>query len=57
MRFGKDVYIIASICVLGILVIFGLSWVPNPNLKELEMLPSWLTNWTDDYSNSRIRTA
>lgn len=57
MRFEKDLYIVAVICVIGIFLIFGLSWVPNPNLRELPLIPSWISNWTDEYSNSRIRTA
>jgi len=57
MKYEKDVYVVIAICAIGILLIFGLSWVPNPNLKELTLIPSWITDWTDDYSNSRIRTA
>jgi len=57
MKFGKEVYIIAGICTVGIVFIFGLSWQADPNLKGLPLIPSWLYNWTDSYGNSRIRTA
>jgi len=57
MKFGKEVYLIAGICAVGILLIFGLSWKADPNLKGLPLIPSWLYNWTDSYGNSRIRTA
>lgn len=57
MKFGKDAYLIAGLCVVGILLIFGLSWKPDPNLKGLPFIPSWVYNWTDSYGNSRVRTA
>lgn len=57
MRFGKEVYIIALVCSIGILLILGLSWQSSPNLKGLPLIPSWLYNWTDNYNNGRIRTA
>ncbi len=57
MRFGKDIYIVAAMCAIGILLIFVLSWQADPNLKGLPLIPSWLYNWTDNYNNSRIRTA
>lgn len=57
MKFGKDAYIMAALCGVGIILIFGLSWQSNPNLKGLPFIPSWLYNWTDSYKNGTIRTA
>ena len=57
MKFGKDTYAIALICIIGILLILGLSWQSDPNLKGLPFIPSWLYNWTDSYKNATIRTA
>jgi len=45
------------IFVLGVLLIVYLSWKSNPNLKELEFIPDWLSNWTDQDRNNRRRTA
>ncbi|WP_072865831.1 VanZ family protein [Arenibacter palladensis] len=43
--------------VLGVFIIFYLSWKSNPNVGELSFVPDWLADWTDKERNSRRRTA
>ena len=41
---------------IGILLVFYLSWIPNPRIGEQVYLPNWLGEWTDAQQNDTIRT-
>ncbi len=41
---------------VGILIVFYLSWIPNPRIGEQVYLPHWLAEWTDAQQNDTIRT-
>lgn len=49
--------IIVTLTIIGICIIFYLSWLPNPNLGLLSYFPEWLTKWTDARENANIRTS
>lgn len=42
--------------LVGVFLIFYLSWVSDPDLRKLGFLPAWLTDWTDAEENATIRT-
>ena len=43
--------------ILGIILVFYFSWVPNPRLSLYGNLPDWVTRWTDTVENMNLRTA
>lgn len=57
MKHLKSGHLIGVLFVLGILLIFGLSWRSDPNLKGLPFMPLWIYSWADTYRFSAIRTA
>ncbi|GAB4025436.1 VanZ family protein [Spirosoma koreense] len=48
--------ILYFIIVLGVALVFYLSWIPDPNLKDVWFIPNWLGRWTDTKANEDIRT-
>ena len=48
--------IIYLIIVFGVLLVFYLSWVPNPRIAQVIHLPEWLKEWVDAPRNDTIRT-
>ncbi|WP_149273585.1 VanZ family protein [Pareuzebyella sediminis] len=57
MKQIKSGYLIGVLFILGILLILGLSWRSDPNLKGLPFMPLWIYSWADTYRFSAIRTA
>jgi uncharacterized protein YacL len=45
------------IILIGVGLIFYLSWVSNPDLVHVWFIPKWLAKWTDTRSHQNIRTA
>ena len=43
--------------LIGAVIVFYLSWLPNPDLSIYGILPGWLARWTDAQENQNIRTA
>ena len=43
--------------IVGIILVFYFSWVPNPQLSLYGNLPDWVTRWTDTIENMNLRTA
>ena len=41
----------------GTIIIFILSWLPDPVLGKYGFLPGWLAHWTDAGANDNLRTA
>lgn len=56
MRIDKSLVCILILFVVGVFLIFFLSWKTDPHLKEFALIPEWLANWTDDDQNNQIRT-
>ncbi len=46
-----------GLMAIGIGLVFFLSWIPQPRLELLALLPDWLTRWTDNDANMNVRTA
>jgi hypothetical protein len=42
--------------LLGVLLIFYLSWLANPNMEQVQIIPKWLSQWADVKKNGTIRT-
>ncbi|GAB3893435.1 VanZ family protein [Spirosoma agri] len=40
-----------------VVLVFYLSWIPNPRLNDVWFIPGWLARWTDTPANEDIRTA
>ena len=45
-----------GLIAVGILMVFYLSWIPNPKIGDQVYLPNWLGEWTDAQQNDTIRT-
>ncbi len=45
------------ILLLGVLFIFYLSWLADPKMGQVLIIPKWLSQWADVNKNSTIRTA
>lgn len=43
--------------VLGIALVFYLSWIPSPYMKFVWFLPDWIASWADVRQNGDLRTA
>ncbi|RRB00955.1 hypothetical protein [Larkinella rosea] len=43
--------------VLGISLVFYLSWVPSPYMRVVWFLPGWVARWADVGKNADLRTA
>lgn len=43
--------------VIGIALVFYLSWEPHKDLKFVWFIPNWLSRWTDTKANEDFRTA
>lgn len=48
---------ISFLTVLGIALVFYLSWVPNPHMSLVWFLPKWVAHWADIKQNEDLRTA
>lgn len=42
--------------LVGIGLVFYLSWVPDPHLRKIGFIPNWLSSWTDKRANENLRT-
>ena len=49
-------YVFYIFLLVGIVLIFYLSWVPDASMAKAIKLPTWLTDWADDSENETIRT-
>lgn len=49
--------LIALPLLAGTIIIFILSWLPDPVLSTYGFLPGWLAHWTDAGANDNLRTA
>ncbi|MFC5412017.1 hypothetical protein ACFPMF_22020 [Larkinella bovis] len=43
--------------VLGIALVFYLSWIPSPYMQFVWFLPDWVARWADVRKNGDLRTA
>ena len=57
MKFGRDFYLIGTLSVIGIILIFALSWQTDSNLKSFPFMPAWIYDWADTRRFHKIRTA
>ncbi|MGY8914248.1 MAG: VanZ family protein [Flavobacteriales bacterium] len=53
----KTNFVTLLLFILGIFLIFFLSWKADPNIGEFSYVPDWLAEWTDADRNNRRRTA
>lgn len=42
--------------LIGLLLIFYLSWIPHPHIGRTGIVPAWLAEWADADENDTIRT-
>ncbi|MFD1140630.1 VanZ family protein [Larkinella insperata] len=49
--------LIFILTVLGIALVFYLSWVPDPHMRFVWFLPKWIAHWADIKQNEDLRTA
>ena len=49
--------IVYLILLLVLAIVFYLSWIPDPNLKHVSFIPSWLSTWADSDGFGNVRTA
>ncbi|GAB3893691.1 hypothetical protein GCM10028803_08060 [Larkinella knui] len=49
--------IVFLLMILGIALVFYLSWVPSPKMELVWFLPDWVARWADVKENENIRTA
>ncbi|UFH54592.1 VanZ family protein [Spirosoma sp. KNUC1025] len=42
--------------IVGIILVFYLSWVQDSDLIHVWFMPDWLASWTDKKANENIRT-
>ena len=42
--------------LVGVGLVFYLSWVPDPHLRKIVFIPDWLASWTDNRANEDLRT-
>lgn len=47
--------LIKPFVAIGVLLIFYMSWLPNPDIGNLPLFPGWLGSWINTYGN--LRTA
>lgn len=45
-----------ALIVFIISLIFYLSWLPQPQMKLISIIPAWLADWADENENDTIRT-
>jgi hypothetical protein len=50
-------FFLYGLLAVGVSLVFFLSWIPQPRLELLALLPDWLTRWTDNDANMNLRTA
>lgn len=43
--------------LVGVALVFYLSWVPDPRLNLVWFVPHWVARWTDSHANDDLRTA
>ncbi|GAB3934283.1 hypothetical protein [Larkinella terrae] len=43
--------------ILGVALVFYLSWVPSPIMRFVWFLPDWVARWADVKQNEDLRTA
>jgi len=48
--------ILLILFTIGTVLVLVLSWKVNPNLGENELIPEWISDWTDQIENNRTRT-
>ncbi|MFD2573286.1 hypothetical protein ACFSUS_21775 [Spirosoma soli] len=46
-----------SFLLLGVIIVFYFSWIPEPRLGLSKSLPGWISRWTDNDANMNLRTA
>lgn len=49
--------IVYLLILIGVFLVFYLSWEPHKDLKFVWFIPNWLANWTDSHENEDLRTA
>ena len=49
--------LISFFTVLGVALVFYLSWVPDPHMSFVWFLPKWIARWADIKRNEDLRTA
>ena len=45
-----------GLILVGIGLVFYLSWQPNPELHSIWFIPKWVADWTDIEANKNLRT-
>lgn len=48
--------ILYGLILLGVALVFYLSWVPNPDLHFVRFVPGWVARWADQEVNEDLRT-
>lgn len=49
-------FLIFIVTIIGVALVFYLSWLPQPKLGLNWFIPKWLATWADAHKNETVRT-